>query len=143
MEKSAGAIIFRKEKENIYYLLLRYQSLGKKGVDYWGFPKGHIEGIETEKETAAREVCEETGLDDINFLDGFRYFINYRFRKEGKVVFKTVTFFVAETFTKDVNVSFEHIGYQWIKYPQAIKELSFANDLAMLKKANRFITTKK
>lgn len=142
MEKSAGVIIFRKEKEYIYYLLLRYQSQGKKGVDYWGFPKGHIEGKETEKETAIREVEEETSIKDLKFLEGFRYFINYKFRKEGKIVFKTVTFFLAETSTKEVQVSFEHIGYEWIKYPQAVKELSFANDLAMLKKANRFIAKK-
>ena len=28
----------------------------------WGFPKGHIEGIESELETALREISEETGL---------------------------------------------------------------------------------
>ncbi|MDD2909764.1 MAG: NUDIX domain-containing protein [Candidatus Pacebacteria bacterium] len=142
MEKSAGVIIFRKEKENIYYLLLRYQSLGKKGVDYWGFPKGHIEGSETEKETATREVLEETSIKDLRFVKDFKYLIDYSFRKEGKIVFKTVTFFIAETNTKKVRVSFEHIGYQWIKYNQAIKELNFANDIAMLKKAHRFITKK-
>ena len=75
-------------------------------------------------------------------MNDFKYFINYKFRKEGRVVFKTVTFFIAETNIKDVQVSFEHIGYQWIKYSQAIKELSFVNDIAMLKKANRFITKK-
>ena len=68
--------------------------------------------------------------------------IDYCFRKKGKIVFKTVTFFIAETKTKEVKVSFEHIGYQWIKYNQAIKELNFLNDVAMLKKAHRFITRK-
>ena len=29
---------------------------------YWSFPKGHAERIETEKETAERELFEETGL---------------------------------------------------------------------------------
>lgn len=143
MEKSSGAIIYRKEKDKIYYLLLRYQSQAKKAIDYWGFPKGHIEGKETEKDTAIREVREETGIKDLKFGKGYKYFINYKFRKDGKIVFKTVTFFVAETKTKDVKVSFEHIGYQWIKYGQAIKELNFENDIAMLKKAHRFIITKK
>ncbi|MDD4661849.1 MAG: bis(5'-nucleosyl)-tetraphosphatase [Candidatus Pacebacteria bacterium] len=142
MEKSSGAIIFRKEKNNIYYLLLRYQSQGKKGVDYWGFPKGHIEGVETEREAATREIMEETGLKDITFLDGFRYVINYKFRKEGRVVSKTVTFFIAETTVKEVEVSFEHIGYEWIKYSQAMKELNFENDRDMFKKAHKFITKK-
>ena len=140
MEKSSGAIIFRREKDSLYYLLLRYQSQAKKGLDYWGFPKGHVEGRETEKETAKREIEEETGLKDINFLDGFRYLINYRFRKEGAVVLKMVSFFIAETKTKEVEVSFEHIGYQWIKYSQALKDLNFENDKDMFKKAHKFIT---
>ncbi|MFA7141979.1 MAG: NUDIX domain-containing protein [Candidatus Paceibacterota bacterium] len=142
MEKSAGLIIFRREKEKIYYLLLRYQSLSKKGIDYWGFPKGHIEGEETERETAAREAVEETGIKDLRFIDDFKYLIDYSFKKSGKIVFKTVTFFIAETTTKKVRVSFEHIGYQWVKYEPALSSLSFSNDIDMLKKAHRFIKRK-
>jgi len=142
MEKSSGAIIYRYEKNNIYYLLLRYQSQAKKGVDYWGFPKGHIEGAETEKETVVREIFEEAGLSDLIIRKGFRYLIRYRFRKEGKLVSKTVSFYIAETRTKEVKVSFEHIGYQWIKFDRALKELHFENDKKLLKQANKFILKK-
>jgi len=48
-EKSAGAIILRKEDNKIYYLLLHYHS------GHWEFPKGHIEG----KEGGAK--CERCG----------------------------------------------------------------------------------
>ena len=142
MEKSSGAIIYRKEENNIYYLLLRYKSLAKKGVDYWGFAKGHIEAGESEKQTTTREIEEETGIKDLFFKQGFRYVIRYTFRKLGKTVSKTVSFYVAETKTKEVNVSFEHIGYQWIKFNQALKELHFENDKKMLKQANKFILKK-
>lgn len=37
VEKSAGAVIFRKEEGKIYYLLLHYQAR------HWDFPKGHLE----------------------------------------------------------------------------------------------------
>ena len=42
-EKSAGAIIYRRDADNIYYLLLHYapSEKGKKGQ--WGFAKGHVE----------------------------------------------------------------------------------------------------
>lgn len=142
-ERSAGSIIYRKEKDNIYYLLLRYQSQAKKAVDYWGFPKGHIEAGEREKQTVLREVKEETGIKNLKFKKGFRYVLGYKFRKEGHVVEKTVSFFLAETDKKTIRVSFEHVGYQWINYKQALKELLFENDKKMLKAANKFILSQK
>ena len=51
LEKSAGAIIFRKNKK-IKYLLLHYPSASKtQAKDYWDFPKGHIEKGETIEQT--------------------------------------------------------------------------------------------
>ena len=36
-----------------------------------GFSKGHVEDSDMDrKETAARELAEETGIDDIEFVDG-------------------------------------------------------------------------
>ena len=74
-EKSAGAIIFRKEDGNIYYLLLHYPS------GHWEFPKGHIEGKETEEETVKREATEETGIKDLVILPGYKKYIKYFFRQ--------------------------------------------------------------
>ena len=51
MEKSCGAIIFNDGK-----VLVVKQTSG-----FYGFPKGHVEIGETEKETAIRETKEETG----------------------------------------------------------------------------------
>lgn len=35
----------------------------------WLFPKGHIEEGETDEEAARREILEETGLSDLEYLD--------------------------------------------------------------------------
>lgn len=35
----------------------------------WTFPKGHIEPGEADEETARREIQEETGLTDLEFID--------------------------------------------------------------------------
>src|SRR3989344_6786653 len=148
-EKSAGAIIFRKESGNIYYLLLHYHS------GHWEFPKGHIEGKETEEETVKREIVEETGIDNIKIIPGFKKYIKYFFRqykenvseadrRKGKTpwVFKLVVFFVAETKIKEVKVSKEHLGFVWLPINEAIKKTTFKNSKKLLKEANEFVLSK-
>lgn len=141
-EKSAGAVIIRKEKGKTYYLLLHYPSNPRAPKDYWDFPKGHIEKGETELETVAREIKEETGLRNIEFVDGFKERIKYFFKDKDKTVFKIVTFYLIEVKEKEVNISFEHIGYQWLVYNEAQKELNFKNAKNILQKANDFLSGK-
>ena len=142
-EKSAGAVVFRKEDSKAYYLLLHYEA------GHWGFPKGHIEEKEEEKETVKREVAEETGIKDIKIINGFKEYVKYFFRKsynlkksekkEAPWVFKIVTFYLAETKTEEVKISFEHVNYKWLSYEQAIKKLTFKTAKEILKKANDFL----
>jgi 8-oxo-dGTP pyrophosphatase MutT (NUDIX family) len=148
-EKSAGAIIYRMENDVPHYLLLHYFS------GHWEFPKGHIEGEETEEETVAREIFEETGINDLKIIPGFKKYIKYFFRqykenvsaaerKAGKTpwVFKLVTFFVAETKIKDVKISQEHKGFLWLPIEEAIKKTTFKNSKKLLQEANDFVVQK-
>jgi len=140
IEKSAGAIIFRYENDKIYYLLLHYPGLTHRAEkDYWDLPKGHIEKGETIAETIRREVEEETGLTDIQFVEGFKETIKYFFRFGGKNILKFVTFYLAETKTKEIKISSEHLGYQWLPYEEAMKQLTFKNAQEILKKANIYL----
>jgi len=140
IEKSAGAVVFRRENNKIKYLLLHYPSSTKAPRDYWDFPKGHIEKGEKEIDTVKREVFEETGLKDIEFIEGFKEWIKYFFKYKGKTVFKIVTFYLAKARTKEVKVSGEHLGYKWLPYEEAIEKLTFKNAKEILKKANAFLT---
>jgi 8-oxo-dGTP pyrophosphatase MutT (NUDIX family) len=142
VEKSAGAVVFRKEGNKIYYLLLHYPSGARTPKDYWDFPKGHIEKGEKIGETVKREIEEETGLKEIEFIEGFKEWIKYFFKFKGKNIFKIVTFFLAETKTKDVKISSEHIGYEWLPYEKALERLTFNNAKEILKKANDFLNSK-
>jgi len=139
VEKSAGAVVFRKEGNKIYYLLLHYPSGARTPRNYWDFPKGHIERGEKEIETVKREVKEETGLEDIKFIEGFKKWVKYFFRFQGKTVFKIVIFYLVETKNKNVKISSEHIGYKWLPYEEALEQLLFKNAKEILKKANRFL----
>jgi len=139
IEKSAGAVIFRRENNKIYYLLLHYPSSAKAAKDYWDFPKGHIEKGETLEATVKREVEEETGLTDIKFVEGFKEGIKYFFKFKGKNIFKIVTFFLAETKEKEIKISPEHIGYKWLSYEEAVEQLTFENAKETLRKAVAFL----
>jgi len=140
VEKSAGAVVFRKEGNKIYYLLLHYPSGARTPRNYWDFPKGHIERGEKEIETVKREVKEETGLEDIKFIEGFKKWVKYFFRFQGKTVFKIVIFYLVETKNKNVKISSEHIGYKWLPYEEALEQLLFKNAKEILKKANDYLT---
>lgn len=138
-EKSAGAVVFRMEGGEPLYLLLHYSGTGRRKKGYWDFPKGHIEQKETEQETVRREVSEETGLRNLSFLEGFRERINYFFQKKGKRIFKVVVFYLARTREKNVQVSFEHTGFQWVPFSEALRQLTFGNAKHILKEAHHFL----
>lgn len=139
VEKSAGAVVFRKNKK-IKYLLLHYPSTAKAPKEYWDFPKGHIEKGEDELITVQREVQEETGLKNLQFIDGFKELIRYFFKFQGKTIFKIVTFYLVKTKEKRVKISLEHLGYKWLSYKEALSKLTFKNAKEILQKANEFLS---
>jgi 8-oxo-dGTP pyrophosphatase MutT (NUDIX family) len=138
-EKSAGAVIFRKEDGRPLFLLLHYPSSGKSPRDYWDLPKGHIEKGEKELDTVKREVEEETGLKDLKLIEGFKEWIKYFFVFKGEKIFKIVTFYLAETKTEEVKISSEHIGYKWLPYEEAVNLLTHKNAKDILGKANEYL----
>src|SRR4030042_1347279 len=142
IEKSAGAVIFRKEDNKIKYLLLQYPSSTKSPKVYWDLPKGHIEKGEKELDTVKREVEEETGLKDIDFIERFKETIKYFFRWGGKNILKFVTFYLAETDKKEVRISEEHTEFKWLPYEEAIERLSHKNAKEILRKANDFLNSR-
>lgn len=129
-EKSAGVVVFCKENKKNNYLLLHYQ------LGHWDLPKGHIEKEEGMLDTAKREVFEETGIKDLEFIDGFKKTIRYFFWFQGKKIFKTVVFYLAQTKSKRIKLSSEHIGYEWLDYEKALKKLTFKNAKDVLKEAH-------
>lgn len=140
IKKSAGAVIFKKEKGKIFYLLLNYAAIGRVDKSYWGFSKGTIEKGEKEIDTIIREIREETGIKDLKFIKGFKETEKYFFRSKGENIFKTVFYLLAETKTKKIKLSFEHLGREWLPYEEAIENLSFKNAKKILKKANDFLS---
>ncbi len=132
-ERSAGAVIYRKEGDNIYFLLLWYPA------GHWDFPKGNIEPGEKEIDTVKREVYEETGITDLEFIFGFRETIRYFYFRNKEKISKEVIFYLARTNQKDVKISYEHKGYEWLPYEKALERITYDNSKDVLRKAYNYL----
>jgi bis(5'-nucleosidyl)-tetraphosphatase len=134
-EISAGAVLhLMDENFEINYLILNYS------YGHWDFPKGNVEIGETEIDTIKREVMEETGIVDIKLIEGFRQQISYKYRKKSKLVHKTVIYYLAETKSNKVVLSFEHVNFAWLNFDDALNKLSFENSKKVLKNAKEFLS---
>lgn len=136
LEKSAGVIIFRKEDNEVKYLLL-YRKAHHHYSEQWEFPKGLVEK-ESEEKTARREAREEAGIKELNLFD-FKEKVNYFYKKENLIIKKEVVYFLAETKQKEVEISEEHDDYKWAGLDEALKLLKQKNLKEILIKANEFI----
>jgi len=133
-ERSAGAVVFYLEgKAEPEYLLLHYTA------GHLDFPKGNIEAGENEKQAATREIREETGITDVEFLDGFRMKIDYKYRHGRRFVLKEVVLFLARTRTRQVTLSHEHIGFTWSKFDDAMDHLTYSNAKNLLSAARDYL----
>ena len=87
-EKSCGAVVFTRRGGEILFVIVQ------EAAGAYSFPKGHVEGDETETQTAFREVREETGLCP-EFLPGFRETDEYELREKPGTR-KQVVYFLSE-----------------------------------------------
>ena len=130
-EVSAGVILFNELDGK--FLLLNYPS------KHWDFVKGKMERGETPRKTAIRETNEETGISDVDFLDGFEEEIEYYFYADNQEIHKKVIFFLGKTKTTDVILSHEHIDYIWLKFDSALEKTTYENAKNLLKKSKAFL----
>ena len=134
-EKSAGIVLLRNDSGKNEFLLLNYPQ------GHWDFVKGKVEQNETPHETAIRETGEETGITNIEFIDGFEESVEYDFRFKKENIHKKVIFFLAKTDEKNIKLSHEHNDYIWLEYNDALKKTTFENAKNVLSKANEFLLT--
>lgn len=129
-EKSCGAVIWRDREDGRQYLLARHNG------GHWSFPKGHMEGAETEEETAAREIWEETGLRaDID--TAFRRQVTY-YPAPGVV--KDVVFFIASPSggtERRQEAEIAQLG--WFPFQEARALVTYATDEEILLAADAYL----
>ena len=130
-EKSCGAVVFRRAGAIWNVLLIRHAR-----SRHVSFPKGHIELGESEKQTAEREILEETGLHvcvDTRFRAQNRYMIRPN-------VQKLVVFFAAIATESALTPQLEEISEaMWLPIDEAAKRLSYERDRKILYAAHEHI----
>lgn len=135
MERSAGAVIVSIRRfRRADFLLLQY------GAGHWDFPKGNIEDCENEVQAARREIREETGIEDVVFLDGFNRKVQYNYKREQNLVHKEVVFFLAKTDSQRVVLSNEHIAYSWNDFESTLSRLTYKTAKEVLVNAQNFLS---
>ncbi len=125
-EKSCGALIFRDHNGVPETLLLRHVG------GHWAFAKGHVEGEEQERETALREIREETGLE-VQLDESFRHTTTY---SPCPGVTKEVVYFLAKPLSGEETPQLEEISELcWCRLEEALDKVTYENDRAILREA--------
>lgn len=132
-ETSSGAILYNIENETIIFLLLRYFQ------GHWDFPKGNKEKGENDIDTALREITEETGINDVTFLEGFKKEIFYKYKRNNHLISKKVVYFLAKSNSIDVALSSEHLDFVWEPYEDALRKITYKNSKEILSEGYKFL----
>ena len=122
-EPTAGGIVFRHNRhqpQQIEILLIQ------DAKDRWTIPKGHIEEGESAKQTAAREVKEETGLAKLKVLNWLGK-INFRYRRHHSLVLMTTEIFLVKALgdTNKIEPEDWMNGIKWFPANEALDKIEY------------------
>src|SRR3989338_5877157 len=121
-EPTSGGMVFRRNpKSNSIEILLIQDAKNR-----WTIPKGHIEKGETAKETAEREIKEETGLKEMTVL-GYLGKINFRYRRMTSLVLMTTEIFLVRAEGDSSNLKPEEWmnGIKWFAATDALDKIEY------------------
>ena len=125
-----GIIPFSFQKGSWRVLLIKHARDG-----FWGFPKGHAHLGESSKDTALRELKEETGLEVTSFIGENPVLETYDYLEKKTVIHKTVFFYLAVTTTDLIIDEKEVIEASWHTFDQAKEKISFKEGKKVLEEA--------
>lgn len=135
-ESSYGIIPLRVQQDEWQVLLIQHHA------GHWTFPKGHAELDETPKQTAERELKEETGLAVHQFLSSNPLVEKYFFNLHGQHVTKTVSYFLALVEGEEVVIQEQEIkDSQWISLFDAIDHITFKEGQRICLQTIEFLKT--
>lgn len=106
---------------------------------WWGFPKGHADADESPVEAAERELLEETGLRIDQFLYPEPLYELYQFRLQGKLIDKTVAYWIASV-KGEIRLQKEEMRDAcWLPFDQAVVRLTFDGAKELCRQAHKIL----
>lgn len=139
-EPTAGGIIYRHNSKSREIEILLIQDAKNR----WTIPKGHIEEGESSRQTAEREIKEETGLKDMKIMDWLGK-INFRYRRGSSLVLMTTEIFLVEAQgkTEDLKPEDWMNGLKWFSANEALERIEYDDIGKLILLALKKIRSKK
>ena len=135
---SAGGIVYRVNNGRVEVVVC-----SRNSPPLWGLPKGTPDPGETLRQTALREVEEETGLKVE--IDGFADSIDYWFVSpyDGIRRHKRVFFFLMSATGGDVSLhDHEFDAVDWLPVEDALTTLTHENEVTIVRKGLSMVSEK-
>lgn len=121
-ETTSGGIIFRRSaKDNQLEILLIQDAKNR-----WTIPKGHVEEGEEPKDTAKREIQEETGLQEMKVMNWLGK-VNFRYRRGHTLVLMTMHIYLVQGLGKTDELQGEDwlSDIQWLPAAVAMDKIAY------------------
>lgn len=134
---SYGIIPIRTIAGKITFYLVK-----NKNGHYWGFPKGHPEGDETPMLAAERELIEETGLEIETWLSTQPIEEEYVFGYHGKLIQKTVFYYLALVTKVAIIQRDEILEGRWVELDDVDKILTYEASKNVFAQAKKILKQK-
>jgi bis(5'-nucleosidyl)-tetraphosphatase len=121
-EPTAGGVVFRRPENSKEVEILLIQDAKNR----WTIPKGHIEEGENARQTARREILEETGLKEVNVMSWLGK-INFRYRRQSSLVLMTTEIFLAKATEDTDKLTAEDWmnGIKWFPAAEALDKIEY------------------
>jgi len=121
-ETTSGGIIFRHNKNSGQLEILLIQDAKNR----WTIPKGHVEPNEEPKQTAEREINEETGLQEMKVYNWLGK-VNFRYRRGQTLVLMTMHIYLVQGLGDTDKLEGEDwlSDIRWMPAAQAVDKIAY------------------
>jgi ADP-ribose pyrophosphatase YjhB (NUDIX family) len=121
-ETTSGGVVFRRDEKTKQLEILLIQDAKNR----WTIPKGHVEEGEEPKQTAEREIREETGLQQMKMYNWLGK-VNFRYRRSQTLVLMTMHIYLAQAVgdTHALKAEDWMNGIKWFPAHEAIDKIAY------------------